>query len=188
MPTEYLFLINGISSLLGYNALLTSLDYFNYVYDGYDVYSLCLPPVFLGYVVIVVSFRWISYRFTYKTLVTTGILLCNFALVLMLILSLTCQNAKLFGFVVTLLACFLLGCGANIYQLTFYAEINYLSFSVVSKFSIGTALGGLGITTLRMVIVAIAGTDDANYVPIIIYYIIAILFNFFTLISNFSFF
>ncbi len=38
--------------------------------------------------------------------------------------------------------------------------INYLSESVVSKFTIGTALGGLGITSLRMIIVAIAGTSE----------------------------
>ena len=103
------------------------MDYFNYVYDGYKVYSLALPPVFLGYVVIVVSYRWLSYKFTYKTLVTAGILLSNFSMTLMLILSLTCKDAKGFGFGVTLFGCFLLGAGANLYQLTFFAEINYLS-------------------------------------------------------------
>lgn len=121
MPTQFLFLINGIASLLGYNALLTSLDYFNYVYDGYDVYSLTLPPVFVGYVAVVISYRWISNKFTYKALVTSGILLCNFALILMLILSLTCKNAKSFGFIMTLIGCMLIGAGANLYQLTFFA-------------------------------------------------------------------
>lgn len=90
MPTKYLFLINGIASLLGYNALLTSLDYFSLVYDGYDVYSLFLPPVFLGYVVLVLSFRWLSNKYTYKALVTFGIVLCNLALFILLVLSLTC--------------------------------------------------------------------------------------------------
>jgi hypothetical protein len=60
MPTSYLFLVNGIASLLGYNALLTSLDYFNEVYKGYDVYSYFLPPVFAGYVATVVSYNWLS--------------------------------------------------------------------------------------------------------------------------------
>lgn len=91
MPTQILFMINGIASLLGYNALLTSLDYFEHVYKGYDVYSLFLPPVFLGYVVMVLSFRWLTYKYTYKTLVTFGIILCNFSLTLLLILSLTCK-------------------------------------------------------------------------------------------------
>ena len=94
MPTQYLFLINGISSLLGYNALLTSLDYFDFVYDGYDVHSLFLPPVFLGYVVVVLSLRWISKKYTYKALVTFGIVSCNFLLFILLVLSLTQNRAR----------------------------------------------------------------------------------------------
>ena len=127
MPTPELFLINGIASLLGYNALLTSLDYFNYVYKGYDVYSLFLPPVFAGYVLIVLSFRWLSYKFSYTKLVTTGFILCNIALAAFLLLSLTTKDAKGFGFGMSLVACFILGLGSNLYQMTFYSEINYLS-------------------------------------------------------------
>jgi len=121
MPTQYLFLINGIASLLGYNALLTSLDYFNYVYKGYDVYSFFLPPVFAGYVIIVLSYRYLSYKYTYKSLVTTGIILCNVALAMFLLFSLTCRDAKGFGFGMSIMACFLLGIGSNLYQLTFFA-------------------------------------------------------------------
>lgn len=188
MPTQYLFLINGIASLLGYNALLTSMDFFNSVYKGYDVFSLFLPPVFLGYVLTVLSYRWISYKFEYKKIVTVGIMLCNISLIMFLILSLTCKDAKGFGFGMSLFFCFILGVGSNLYQLTFYAEINYLSENVVSKFTIGTALGGLGITSLRMIIIAIAGTDDSLVFPIVLYFIIAIVFNFFTLFANLQFF
>ncbi len=116
-----MFLVNGIASLLGYNALLTSLDYFNWVYKGYDVYSLFLPPVFAGYVLIVLSYRWLSNKFTYKLLVSSGIILCSIALVLFLILSLICRESKGLGFGLSLFGCFLLGVGANLYQMTFYA-------------------------------------------------------------------
>ena len=188
MPTHFLFLINGIASLLGYNALLTSLDYFNHVYKDYDVYSLFLPPVFAGYVVIVLSYRWLSEKFSYKLLVTTGIIISNISLLMFLILSLTCENAKGFGFGMSLVMGFFLGVGSNLYQLTFFAEINYLSESCVARFTIGTALSGLSITILRMIIISIAGTDDSLTFPIILYFIIAILFNFFTLFSNLTFF
>lgn len=188
MPTDILFLINGVASLLGYNALLTSLDYFDFVYKGYAVFSLFLPFVFLGYVVIVLSYKWLSYKFSYSKLVTTGIILCNISLLMFLLLSLTCRDAKGFGFGMSLIACFLLGVGSNLYQLTFFAEINYLSEPVVSKFTIGTAVGGLFITILRMIIVAIAGTNKELAFPIILYFIIAILFNFFTLFNNLTFF
>lgn len=188
MPTDILFLINGVAALLGYNALLTSLDYFSFVYKGYDVYSLFLPPVFLGYVIIVLSYKWLSYKFSYTKLVTVGIILCNISLLMFLLLSLTCKDAKGFGFGMSIIACLLLGIGSNLYQLTFFAEINYLSESVVSKFTIGTAVSGLFITTLRIIIVAIAGTNKELSFPIILYFIIAILFNFFTLFSNLTFF
>jgi len=49
-------------------------------------------------------------------------------------------------------------------------------------------LSGLFITVLRMMIVAIAGTNDELTFPIILYFIIAILFNVFTLFSNLTFF
>ncbi len=147
-----------------------------------------LPPVFGGYVLVVLSYKWLSEKYSYRQLVTTGIILCNIALASFLVLSLTCKDAKGFGFSMSMVGCFLLGVGANLYQLTFFAEINYLSQSVVSKFTIGTALSGLSITVLRMIIVAIAGTNDELTFPIIIYFIIAILFNFFTLFSNLTFF
>lgn len=143
---------------MGYNALLTSLDYFNYVYDGYDVYSYFLPPAFLAYVTTAIAYKFMSEKYGYKTLITVGFFTCNIALVLLLLLTLFSDD-KAFGFYMSLLCCFLLGAGSNMYQLTFFAMINYLSESVVSKFTIGTALGGLGITSLRMIIVAIAGTD-----------------------------
>ncbi len=59
---------------------------------------------------------------------------------------------------------------------------------MVSKFTIGTALSGFSITVLRMLIISVAGTSNELSVPIILYFVIAILFNFFTLFSNLTFF
>ncbi len=59
---------------------------------------------------------------------------------------------------------------------------------MVSKYTIGTAVGGLCITSVRMIIVAIAGADDKlNLIPIVIYLLIAIGFNFFDLFLNVKF-
>lgn len=92
------------------------------------------------------------------------------------------------GFGLSLISMAIMGLGSNTYQLTFFAMINYLSESVVSKFTIGTALSGLSITVIRMIIVAIAGADEGDTTPIIIYFIIAICFNVFTLQQNVTFF
>jgi len=55
--------------------------------------------------------------------------------------------------------------------------INYLSQDVVSKFTVGTAISGLFITVVRMIILAIAGADNKTIYPIMIYFLIAIAFN-----------
>lgn len=123
-----MFLINGIASLLGYNALLTSLDYFNYVYKDYDVYSWFLPPAFLAYVFTALTYKFISDKYSYKTIITVGFITCNIALVLLLLLTLIInKDQKAFGFYMSLICCFLLGAGSNLYQLTFFGMINYLS-------------------------------------------------------------
>lgn len=87
----------------------------------------------------------------------------------------------------SLICNFFLGIGANCAQLSFFSMINYLSQNVVSRFTIGTALSGLSLNLLRLIIVAIAGADNSNTAPIIIYFLIAISFNFLTMILNYSF-
>lgn len=91
MPTNYLFLLNGISSLLGWNAVLSALDYFAYVYEDYSVYTLFTPPLFVGYFLICLLYQKLSLRFSYTKLITFGITLTNVTLVLLLILVLTCK-------------------------------------------------------------------------------------------------
>ena len=65
--------------------------------------------------------------------------------------------------------------------------INYLSQSVVSKFTIGTAVSGLFVATIRAIIVGIFGSQDKSYKPIIIYFVIALIFNTFDLFMNLFF-
>jgi equilibrative nucleoside transporter 1/2/3 len=160
MPTSLLFLINGISSLLAWNAVLSSLDYFAYVYADYSVYTLFTPPLFVGYFIICLLYQKLSLKFSYRVLIIFGITVANVALVLLLLLALTCKESQAFGFYMSLICNFTLGVGANCSQLSFFSMINYLSQSVVSRFTIGTALSGLSLNILRLIIVAIAGTDN----------------------------
>ena len=55
--------------------------------------------------------------------------------------------------------------------------INYLSKEVVSQFTVGSALSGLFITVIRIIILTIAGADNTSIVPIILYFVIAIIVN-----------
>jgi hypothetical protein len=68
-----------------------------------------------------------------------------------------------------------------------YAMINYLSAEVVSKYTVGTAVSGLFITSVRAIILAVAGSDNSAYLPTIIYFVIAIGVNIMVIFMNISF-
>ena len=66
--------------------------------------------------------------------------------------------------------------------------INYLSRSVVSKFTVGTAISGLFMIVVRSILLAIFGTDDhKSFAPILVYFSIAILFNSLDIVMNMAF-
>ena len=66
--------------------------------------------------------------------------------------------------------------------------INYLGKIVVSRFTIGTAISGLMLIVLRIIIVSILGSSESNTLPIWIYMSLAIFFNFFNMALNIKFF
>lgn len=91
------------------------------------------------------------------------------------------------GFILLLMISFIIGIGANLTQLTFYAMINYLSQDVVSKFTIGTAVSGLFIAIVRAILTAIFGSDNPSSIATVIYFVIAIAFIAFDLVLNINF-
>jgi hypothetical protein len=115
-----------------------------------------------------------------------GNIITNIALLMLLIVSLVLKQT-LTGFILLLVISFIIGVGANLTQLSFYAMINYLSQDVVSKFTIGTAVSGLFIAVVRAVLTAIFGSDNTSSTPTIIYFVIAIAFITFDLVLNYYF-
>jgi hypothetical protein len=115
-----------------------------------------------------------------------GNIITNIALLMLLTVSLLLEQT-LTGFILLLVISFIIGVGANLTQLTFYAMINYLSQDVVSKFTIGTAVSGLFIAVVRAVLTAIFGSDNTSSTPTIIYFVIAIGFITFDLVLNYYF-
>ncbi len=112
-----------------------------------------------------------------------GNIITMVALLLLLLVSLSIEQT-LTGFVLLLCISYVIGVGANLTQLTFFAMINYLSQDVVSKFTIGTAVSGLFIAIVRAVLTAIFGSDNPSSVATIIYFVIAIAFITFDLVLN----
>ena len=181
-----IFLVNGINALIGWNTVLAAFDFFANAFPDHNVYSFLPVPLFVAYIIIGVLYHSISNKFKYVFLIICGNLIVNVALVCILLVSIILDHSYI-GFVLLLACAFLIGIGGNISQLTFFAMINYLSQNVVSKFTVGTAVSGLMITLIRLVITAIFGSSNASLAPIIIYFVIAIAFNTFNIFLNIYF-
>ena len=158
LSTVIVFFCNGVASLLGWNAILNSLEYFAAAYPEDNVYSLIPIPVFIGYMLVALSYHEISKRMKYVTMIVVGVAVVNICLIALLVCSIVLKREQA-GFIITLALCWVLGMFSNLAQLTYFAMINYVSSDVVSKFTIGTAVSGLGLTIARMIIVAILGSN-----------------------------
>ena len=120
------FIMDGISSLLGWSVVLAALDFFQDSFEDYNIYSFISIPLFAGYLIIGCSYHYISNHFRYIQLITTGNMITNFALILMLLASLTIPQTPI-GYFLLLVGSFIAGIGGNLSQLTFFAMINYFS-------------------------------------------------------------
>lgn len=184
--TVLIFTVNGINSLLGWNAVLAALDYFAGAFPAYNIYSFLPIPVFIGYILVGGTYHILSNKYKYVQLITVGNIGINIALAAILLVSIILKETAI-GFVLLLLSALMIGICANLSQLTFFAMINYLSQDVVSKFTVGTAISGLFITLIRIIILGIAGTNSTSIVPIVIYFAIALIFNTMDLFMNIQF-
>lgn len=110
----------------------------------------------------------------------------NVCLLGMLLISLY-MSQSLLGFIILMVFCFVQGLSGMLSQLTFYAMINYLSKNIVSKFTIGTAFSGLVIVFFRIILALIFGTNSVSTIPIILYFVLAIIFNTVDMVVNIFF-
>ena len=164
------------------------MDYYSYIYDPNNIVLWFPTPLFVAYLLSGILYNYMSKVKSYRFLLTIGIIITNISLFVLFLLSIIFKNSIQTGFVLSLVTCFIIGFASNTAQLTFFAMINYLGTVVVSRFTIGTAISGLMLVVLRMIIVAILGSDESNTLPIWIYMVLAILFNFFNLVLNIKFF
>lgn len=112
-----------------------------------------------------------------------GLTICSIAMIALLMVSVIFAKAKGFGFALSVLICYIIGVSSNSVQLSYFSLINFVPEKVISRFTIGTAVSGLSLTILKMIIVAISGTSP-HFLPVLIYFVIACLVQYFDLILN----
>lgn len=184
--TVLIFFINGINSLLGWNTILASLDFFADSFKDYAVTSFLPVPLFVAYLIVGVLYHDISNRFKYVSLIIAGNLITNLSLILILVVSIIFDQSAT-GFVLMMVCAFVIGIGGNTSQLTFFAMINYLSQDVVSKFTVGTAVSGLLTTAIRAIITAIVGSEGKNNFSEIVFIGLAVVINTLNIFLNIYF-
>jgi hypothetical protein len=172
LKQEAIFLIHGITCLIGWFVILNSLDYFHSLYFKYDVYEFFLLSILVGYLIAAVAYRKITSKFSIQRIVNLGLIGCTASILLLLATAIMFKNAQHFGFMLSILICIVVGITSNIVQLSYFAMINFVPEKVISRFTIGTAFSGLFLTILRIIITAIAGTTP-HFAPIFIYFLIA---------------
>lgn len=92
LSTVIVFFCNGVASLLGWNAILNSLDYLASAYPENNVYSLIPIPVFVGYLLVALSYHEISKRMKYVTMIVVGIVVVNISLIALLVCSIVLKK------------------------------------------------------------------------------------------------
>lgn len=90
--TILIFLINGINSLLGWNAVLAALDYFQAAFSSYNIYSFLPIPVFIGYIIVGSTYHILSNKYKYATLIIAGNTGINIALIAILVVSIVLKQ------------------------------------------------------------------------------------------------
>lgn len=165
--------------------MLAALDYFQAHFSQYNVFSFLPIPLFVAYMIVGIVFHSISNKFQYVNLIIVGNIIVNLSLAGMLLTTIYLEQSEA-GFAILLAYSFCLGIGSNVNEITIYAMINYLSSDVVSIYTVGTAISGLFITIIRVIILAIT-EDSSSSVPTVIYFALAIFFNIFAIMMNIYF-
>ena len=78
--TVLIFFVNGINSLLGWNAVLAALDYFAQRFKDFNIYSFLPIPLFVGYLIIGLSYHMISNKIKYSNIILIGNMVINISL------------------------------------------------------------------------------------------------------------
>jgi hypothetical protein len=139
-----LMLGNGVITLIGWNAVLTSLDYFHMVFN-YNV-ELQFPIYYISFYNLVgLAMPFISKHVSYTKRIIISCICLNITMVMMLLSSFSGQYWQSVGSVI-LLAVF-----NNVLQASFYSVINYYPSRLINLFNTGTGLSGLIIALLRII-------------------------------------
>lgn len=169
--TTFFFL--GVSSLVGWNAILIGLDYFTKKFPDYNYSFYVSIPMFIATNLINLIIHYLSRFMNIKQRVIFGLIGQIVMLIVIPIQAEFEQNST--GFYVSLLLIFLEGCMISVMQSSATAFAASCPHQCLSIFFTGTGMGGVMIALFRAIMLGTIGadTDEAIFLGTLIYFIVA---------------
>jgi len=180
------FVCAGIGALIGWNSILTALDFFGSKYP-YDVSFLFGIPLFISTNIFSYLIYLIARYLSINARIIGGLLIMVFILILMPLIAAISPNDT--GFYISMALIFIQGMANSIMQGSAISLASIFPFECISLFCTGTGVAGMIICLLRMIMLGIFGSEEENGIleGTIVYFTISACFLLFTLILHVKF-
>lgn len=169
--TTFFFL--GMSSLVGWNAILIGLDFFTKKFPDNNYSFYVSIPMFIATNVINLIVHYLSRFMNMKQRIVLGLIGQIVMLIIIPIQAQFQQNTT--GFYISLILIFVEGCFISIMQSSSTAFAAACPYQCLSIFFTGTGIGGVMIALFRAIMLGTVGadSDSAIFLGTLIYFIVA---------------
>lgn len=157
------FLFSGIGALIGWNSVLTALDYFNFSYSRNVVFVFTIP-LFISTNIFSFLLYPLARYISLNMRILFGLVFMAIILILLPLVAYFYPNDN--GFYFSIVLIFFLGVSNSIMQGSVFAFASMFPHQCISSYFTGTGLAGMMICLLRMLILSIFGSE--NYDGIVI--------------------
>ena len=185
---EFTFFLNGLSSLIGFNAIICSLDYFGSIYTQFDVNKWFTVPFNVGGLFVALIYHTLQKKYSLSYLINFGLITYTVCLGLLVLTSVFYKQDQATGFYISMGLIFIVGVNCTMAQLCFYGMINYLSGTVITMVMVGSSVSSLVTSSIRIMVIAIKGSNSGNMQAILIYFVLTLTLNIIDIILNNKFF
>lgn len=180
------FLIEGFSSLIAWNSILTAFDFIALSYPEYNVSFTLTVPVFIGQTLLALFIYQISNYFSLNARIVSA--LSIMALILLILPITTTFVVNLNGFLLCAFLLFFLGAFNSLMQSSSIALASLFPSQCMSLLFTGTGFAGVLICLLRIIVLLIFGEDEKGIVfGTIVYFSISGFFLIITIALHFAF-
>ncbi|KAL4429523.1 hypothetical protein ABPG74_014298 [Tetrahymena malaccensis] len=159
------FVLQGIISLLGYNAILGSLDYFAQNFSNYNIYFyLPLPPM-ITFNLVSLAMPFIAQKIQFPLRIS----ICIFGMVVILVMlpiATNYLNQTAGGFVVIMILSLIWGVFGQIFNSSLLGLSCMMDQNKIVAYNIGSSASGIIVIIIRIIVVCFLG-DDVNFSTLI---------------------